>query len=225
MSLRAYLFGQRSPSLIPLGYAVIALVAGFVVPKCESLYSPTLLSPMSVASAVSIYSSIASGMIALTGIVYSLTFVMLQFSATAYSPRLVLWIGRDSVVANALGVFVATFLYAVAALAGVDRNHSGTVPYISVYIVVGLLLVSVAMFVALIHRIGVLQVNRMLIFIGTQGRKVIQTLYKPLGTPGLLSCASVDHHLAVTQIMVHRGSPRTIQVIDVKRLLEMSARA
>lgn len=37
--------------------------------------------------AIGIYSVIASGMIALTGLVFSFAFVMVQFSATAYSPR------------------------------------------------------------------------------------------------------------------------------------------
>jgi uncharacterized membrane protein len=67
---------------------------------------------------MAVYSSIASGMIALTRIAFSLAFVMAQ--ATAYSPRLVLWIARDPVMSHALGVFTATFLYAIAALAGVD---------------------------------------------------------------------------------------------------------
>jgi len=67
-------------------------------------------------------------MIALTGIVFSLTFVMVQFSATAYSPRLVLWVARDAVMSYALGVFTATFLYAITALVGVDRGGSGRVP-------------------------------------------------------------------------------------------------
>jgi hypothetical protein len=35
---------------------------------------------------------------ALTGVVFSLVFVMVQFSAIAYSPRLVLWIVRDRVL-------------------------------------------------------------------------------------------------------------------------------
>ena len=52
---------------------------------------------MSVAVTITLYSSVASGMLALTGIVFSLTFVMVQFSATAYSPRLVLWVARDPV--------------------------------------------------------------------------------------------------------------------------------
>ena len=87
-------------------------------------------------------------MIALTGIVFSLTFVMVQFSATAYSPRLVLWIARDRVMSHALGLFTATFLYAIAALTGVDRNGSGKVPFISAWAVVALLMASVGMFIS-----------------------------------------------------------------------------
>ena len=74
---------------------------------------------------------------------------MVQFSATAYSPRLVLWIARDPVISHALGAFTATFLYAVAAISGVDRSGSGKVPLVSVLVELGLLLASVAMFVAL----------------------------------------------------------------------------
>ena len=33
-------------------------------------------------------------MIALTGIVFAMAFVMVQFSAIVYSPRLVLWFAR-----------------------------------------------------------------------------------------------------------------------------------
>jgi hypothetical protein len=53
----------------------------------------------------------------------------------------------------------------------VARNGSETVPFISAYVVVGLLLASVAMFISLVHRITLLQVNRMLIFTGDQGRQ------------------------------------------------------
>ena len=103
---------------------------------------------MSVPAAMAIYSAIASGMIALTGIVFSIAFVMVQFSATAYSPRLALWIARDPVMSHALGMFTATFLYAIAALVGLDRNVSGKVPFVSAGVVVVPLLASVGMFIS-----------------------------------------------------------------------------
>ena len=93
---------------IPALYAAAALAAGLTFPRFESRIFPGLVHPLSVAVAIALYSSIASGMLALTAIVFSLTFVMVQFSATAYSPRLVLWVARDRVISHSLGVFTAT---------------------------------------------------------------------------------------------------------------------
>ncbi len=126
---------------------------------------------------MAIGSAIASGMIALTGIVFSLAFVMVQFSATAYSPRLVLWVARDPWCRTAWACSSATFLYALILMAWIDREASGKVPLISGWLVIGLLAASMGMFIALIERIGSLQVNRMLIFTGDQGRKAIEELY------------------------------------------------
>src|SRR5262249_14163137 len=108
---------QSTVWTIPLAYALVAIVAGIIFPRIEATEFPKLAADISTSTAAAIYTSIASGMISLTGIVFSLTFVMVQFSATAYSPRLVLWIARDPVMSHALGVFTATFLYAIAALA------------------------------------------------------------------------------------------------------------
>ena len=152
MRYKKYRF-HLSTWAIPALYAAAAIAAGLTFPRFESRIFPGLVHPTSVSVAIAIYSSIASGMIALTGIVFSLTFVMVQFSATAYSPRLVLWVARDPVISHALGIFTATFLYALAALGGVDRSGSETVPFISAWVVIGLLLASVGMFIALIHRI------------------------------------------------------------------------
>ena len=110
---------------IPAIYAGVAILAALTFPRFETRIFPGLSSPISISGATAIYTAIASGMIALTGIVFSLTFVMVQFSATAYSPRLVLWIARAPVMSHSLGMFTATFLFAIAALAGV--NVSGAV--------------------------------------------------------------------------------------------------
>jgi uncharacterized membrane protein len=161
-------------------------------------------------------------MIALTGIVFSLTFVMVQFSATAYSPRLVLWIARDPVMSHALGMFSATFLYAIAALAGVDKNGSGKVPFVSAWVVIGLLLASVGMFVALIHRVGLLQVNRMLIFTGDQGRRVISTLYPTSRSTASVNGSDDFRALPRSQTLIHHGRPRSIQAVDVGALVNIA---
>src|SRR5512139_3986631 len=91
----------------PALYVGAALATGLTFPRFESEILPNLFSEVSASSAIAFYAAIASGMITLTGIVFSFTFVMVQFSATAYSPRLVQWISRDPVISHSLGVFTA----------------------------------------------------------------------------------------------------------------------
>ena len=94
---------------IPLCYAVGAVLAGLILPRLESRYLATgLASTVSTGVALTILSSITSGMMALTGIVFSLAFVMVQFSAMAYSPRLVSWLSRDPIIWHSIGIFTAT---------------------------------------------------------------------------------------------------------------------
>src|SRR4029453_7785018 len=211
---------------VPAIYAICAIVAAVVLPQIETRFLSDLLLPISVPTAVAMYSSIATGMIALTGVVFSLTFVLLQFSATAYSPRLAPWLSRDRLLAHAFGIFVATFLFALAALATVDQT-AARVPLISTVAVFGLLLTSGGFFVALLQRMARFQVNRLLIMIGGRGREVIEALYPALDGS---QTAAHDDMLDLTkripsQICSYRGHPRTIQAIDIDALLNHPQRS
>ena len=54
----------------------------------------------------------------LAGIIFSIAMVMVQFSAIAYSPRLVAWFGNDPTMFHSLGIFFATFTYSYEAQFG-----------------------------------------------------------------------------------------------------------
>jgi uncharacterized membrane protein len=219
---------QRSPLpewAIPLSYAVTGLLAGLILPRLEHQFMPASASSVSVAVALTLFSAITSGMIAFTGIVFSLAFVMVQFSAVAYSPRLVLWVSRDPVIWHSIGIFTATFLYGIGAIAWVDRNGSGKVPFFSGWLVVILMLASVGMFVALIQRIGLLQVNRMLVFTGDFGRQVIEGMYPPLETPVSMILPDELTKFPITQTVVHSGGPQALQAIDVTALMALAMKA
>src|SRR5215831_17139113 len=206
---------ERTPWLVTAVYAAAAIAAGVLLPRVEHWIAPDLVSPISVSAATAIYSSIASGMIALTGVVFSLTFLMVQFSATAYSPRLVLWFARDPLLAHAFGTFTATFLYAIAALEWLDRGAPGRVPLISALTVLGLLLTSVAMFVGLINRVALLQISRTLAFTGDQGRKVIDALYPQWSSAAPDIAPRRPARTPVTQVITHHGSPLSVASVDV----------
>ncbi len=96
---------------------------------------------------------------------------MVQFSAIAYSPRLVLLFARDPMLFHSLGVFVATFVYSLATLAWIDRGGSGVVPLISFWLVGGLLLLSMLLFSALVKRVSDLQITNVLHVIGDKAAR------------------------------------------------------
>lgn len=211
------------PWLVPSAYATGAIVLGIVLPRLETFLFPALASPVTAGAALTIYAAVASGMISLTGIVFSLAFLMVQFSATAYSPRLALLMARDPLLAHALGMFIATFVYAIAALAWLNRISSQHVPLISFTLVIALLLASMAIFIALVERIGMLQVNRMLTFTADQGRQVIATTYPSSQSPDVVAAPSNDFTAgSPTQVLIHHGQPRAIQHVDFDALLQIA---
>jgi uncharacterized membrane protein len=209
----------------PLLYAGGALVLGIVLPRLEAAHFPDLNLPMSVGAATAILSAIASGTLPLTGLVFSLAFVTVQFSATAYSPRLVTWFASSALMRHSLGIFTATFLYALAALAWVDRGGNGKVPPLTVWTALALLVVSVVFFVMLVERVAMLEITRVLAYAGDQGRAVIARDYAPLAegdaASGALSAAELPGE---TQVVVHRGGPAVIQAIDVRRMVALAER-
>ena len=208
---------------IPVSYAVIAVLTGLTLPRIESHWLPVIESGLSPVAAVVIYSSIASGMMALTGVVFSLVFVMVQFSAFAYSPRLVPWIVRDRVLWHSLGVFTATFLYSLAAIAWLDRNHSGSAPFFSGWLAILLLLASVVMLVALIVRISLFQIRRMLTLTGDYGRSAIEKMYSPLEAPMAIAAPEELQQYPQTQTLFHAGRPQAIQRLDERTLLALAS--
>ena len=208
--------------IVPALYTAAAIVLSFLLPRAENRLLPHLVSPVSVSVATTGYAAIASGMIALTGIVFSLTFVMVQFGATAYSPRLALWLARDPFLTHALGVFIATFVYALAALAWLGRGDMTRAPLISAMVVLALLLASMGIFILLIERVGTLQVNQMLTFTGDQGRRAIAALYPPLDVPYAPPVTDIVLQSHPTQTLIHRGKPRVLQAIAMSRLVELA---
>ena len=216
---------------VPMLYAAGAVVLSAILPRIENHYLDRLTMTVSVSSAVAFYSSVATGMLALTGIVFSLIFVMVTFSANAYSPRIVLWIARDRSLSHSLGIFTATFIYALAALVWVDRNHSGAVGKLSAVCIVMLLFASIAVLGFLVQRIGLLRISSILRLIGRNGRSVVHELYPRLAEDAPGSAAGPRPTPArqqmppVTQTVLHAGDPLAVEAIDMKGLISMAERA
>jgi uncharacterized membrane protein len=215
--------------LIPMFYAVASAACGFALPRLERAYLPPYAFDLSVASAQTFLSAVASGTMALTGIVFAIAFVAVQFSAVAYSPRLVLWFARDPMLFHSLGVFVATFMYSLSTLLWVDRAGAGTVPFFSSSLVAALLIVSVVLFARLIQRIVDLQITNVLNTIGNRGRQVIRDMFShPIGSTEIgRSQPSPDRMQLgpVTQVLRYSGEPRTVASFNIAYLIKLARQA
>ena len=168
-----------SPDIIwvtPIFYILGAILLGVFIPRIDALFinQPTLFNPN---TATSLLSAIFSGMITFTGIVFSMMFLMVQFSSSAYTPRIARYFLNDPFIAHALGVFIATFIYSLIALFEIGFTFSGDVPDFTVGSALILLLASTLMFLLLIRRITSLQINEVLYMIGLRGKQIILALY------------------------------------------------
>jgi uncharacterized membrane protein len=211
----------------PMLYAGVTIVLGLTFPRLEYHYLGAYRHGMTVSVAIAVFSSIASGMLALTGIVFSLAFVIVQFSSIAYSPRLVLWFNQDPIIAHAMGVFTATFIYSLSALGWVDRGGSGRVPFFSTWLVIILVVASVMFLGLLVQRLALLQVVGAMRFISHKGREVIGEIYPLLPQQRTLedSTKPVAADLPVTQAVIHSGEPMAIAKYDLQKLVGLAKRA
>ncbi|WP_137126323.1 DUF2254 domain-containing protein [Roseomonas sp. HF4] len=210
--------------LIPIAYTVASIACGLVLPRLENAYAASFDLGVSSSAVLAALSAISSGMMALTGIVFSIAFVMLQFSAITYSPRFASRFARDPVLFHALGIFFATFTYALATTFWVDRAGEVGVPTLSAIGAVVLLFASLLVFGLLMRRLGDLQITNTLRFIGDQGRDVIR---QTIVAGGARAAAVADTATAdsVVQKLRHQGPPRYVQSYDIPALVALARRA
>ena len=216
--------------LIPMIYAAASFLGGITLPRLEQAYFP-YNSGISIASAQAFLAAVASGMIALTGIVFTVGLVMVQFSAIAYSPRLVLLLARDPKLFHSLGVFIATSTYSLSVLLYVDRNGSGVVPLISGVVVAGLLLLSLLLFAALMKGLSDLQITYVLHVIGDKGREVVREMFQRLDEEedsqskrGRMT-GNVSELGPAVQTLRYFAAPRTITSLDIGDLVRQAKKA
>ncbi|WP_144299729.1 DUF2254 domain-containing protein [Elioraea rosea] len=215
--------------VLPLVYTLSAVVAGLVVPRMEAALIPPLGLGVSSAAALTMLSAIASGMMALTAIVFSIAFVLVQFSAVTYSPRIALRFANDRLLFHAMGMFAATFSYSLAAMAWVDRAERSNVPELSCLLSVALLVASLVVFTRLVQRLSDLQITNTLHEIGNTGRAAIEGMFADDSLPAGVRPAPPETALppagAPVQALHYVGPPATVQRLDIAALVGLAEAA
>src|SRR6516162_999876 len=214
--------GLMPPWLIPMLYTVASVTAGLILPRLEHAYFANYTENIAVGSALAFFSSVSSGMLALTGIVFAIAFVLVQFNALAYSPRLVVMFASSPKLFHTLGIFFATFFYSLAAIAWTDRGGSGRVPLFSTLLVAILLIVSMVAFARLVQSLNDLQIHNVLQVIGAHGRSVIRVMFPLISDSANASRELTEPAIVlgpVTLTLTHSGEPRVITSFDLDALV------
>lgn len=161
--------------VIPMTLAGLSILAGLATLELDDAVDTSLGFSGGPESARSVLSTIAASMITFTGLVFTVTIVALQLASGQFSPRVMRTFLRDRTSKLALAMFVSTFTYSFVVLRAVRED---LVPGISINIAIGLVLVSVALFIHYIHHIvHLIRASSVVASVGAETRHAINRLY------------------------------------------------
>ena len=174
-------------------------------------------------SARSLLSTISTSMLSLAALTFSITMVVLQLASSQFSPRAMPTFLRDRQNQLSLGVFLATYVYALLALReirGTEAPVDQFVPGLTIGVAFALVLVSIGFFVAYIHHIATsIQVATILQHIDDDCRRAIRREYggdtQGEVPPARPSTTSPSHIVEASRAGVLAG-------VDVARLVDMA---
>lgn len=217
---RIYEYVRNSIWIVPAALVTLAIVAGIVMPRIDEDVNTTIGIAFGPDAARNVLGSLAGGMITFTGFVFSILLLAVQFGSNQFSPRMLRRFLRDPTTKFSLGIFMATFIYALLVLREVGTAaDEGFVPSNSISIALLLLLLSMIMFLRLISRTTQgLRVAAVLAELGRDARKIIDQVYPdPVGSEDELD--SPAETAGEPRTVRYRGEPGVLQSIDAKGLI------
>lgn len=173
-------------------------------------------------TARSILSTIAGVMITFTGLVFSITVLVLQLASQQYTPRVLRTFMQDRISKVALGLFVATFVYSVAVL---WRVGPGELPALSIGVAIAFVLASIGVFVQYIsHVTNAIQVSSIINRVAEEARGAIDDVFRDESDRG------DDERVASAELgraseVIDAPRPGMIQHVNVDRLVRVAAEA
>ena len=216
---RIYEYIRNSIWIVPALFSALAIAAGIVLPRIDEHAGSTIGISFGADAARNVLGSLAGGMITFTGFVFSILLLAVQFGSSQFSPRMLRRFLRDPTTKFSLGVFMATFIYALLVLREVGTaSNEGFVPSNSIS--VALLLLSMVMFLRLISRTTQgLRVAAVLRELGRDAHRAIDQVYpEPVGA-GDGPRAGERPETGASRTIPHRGEPGVLQSIDTKGLI------
>lgn len=180
---------------LPAFAVLLAVGLGAALPRLDARVDDDL--PASITdylfgggpgAARTVLDAMASSLITVTSLTFSLTVVTLQLASSQFSPRLLRTFTRDRFVHATLALFLATFTFALTVLRTVrspEEGSSAFVPRLSVTVAFLLTLASViALVLFLAHLATQIRVETMLRTVHDDASDALRRVLRSTTTPG-----------------------------------------
>ncbi|MGV3530854.1 MAG: DUF2254 domain-containing protein [Chthoniobacteraceae bacterium] len=218
------------PGLLVLAAAVLAVVlvevdVAFAEKLQQQRWEPLLNA--GAEGARGMLTAIASSMITVAGVAFSITIVTLSLASTQYTPRILRNFMRDRANQVVLGFFVAVYTYCLIVLrtirGGGEEDGSGFVPLLAVAVGMLMALLSIGFLIFFIHHVATsIQASTILKAITEETARAIDTLYPEELEPGeeeRISHAEIDNE---GWAAVDAPGNGYLQHIDAESLMELA---
>lgn len=181
----------------------------------------------------SILGTIATAVLGVAGVTFSITIVAVSFASSNYGPRLINNFMRDKGSQYTLGTFIGTFVYCLTVMTNVNgsitvasgEDIAASVPMLSIFVALVLTFASISVLIFFIHHITeTINIENIIADIGhsLEGR-ITELFPREEGEPELLD--DVDFDTAITGKIIHEVQARTIgyiQAIDLENLNDIA---
>jgi uncharacterized membrane protein len=217
---------------IPIVLIVAAMVTAAVVSRPDLFGLPDdwrLGHVVRTSTADAMLQVMASSMLTFVGIVFAITLVGLQLASSQVSPRVIRTFARSWVTKTAFGVFLATFAFAITAIAFDDTTDPRTAGRTAGMAVLMLAVAVVVFVVYVTATLRLLEVGWVITAVANEARAAIEHGYPEQGSYVDAAMPTLEDDPALVRLPVrgrrnYRGELGTVLGIDRPRLVALASR-
>lgn len=214
---------------VPALVTLAAIVLAFLSLEVDRLVGPderaqhSLLFGGGAESARGVLGAIATGIITVTGVTFSVTIIALQLASSQFTPRVLRNFTADRGNQLVLGVLIGTFTFALLVQRAVRGEAEGVeafIPSVSVTIAVGLTLLSIGFFIFFIdHLARSIQASVLIDRVTADALDLVDRLFPaPLGRPASEEGADGRRVPAGPPAQIAADAAGYLQVVDEQAL-------
>jgi uncharacterized membrane protein len=210
-------------SVITASYLAVALALGYGVPILNRALAPQITSRLSGATLSAVLSAMAAGMMALTAIIFSLAFVIIQVATANYSPRVTRVFARMGALRHAMGIFSGAFVYCLLALSQTDVTATSHVGALTVWVALIWLLAAVGALTLLGRAFAGLTVSNLLTMLSMGAAESIDRIYTDgeAAAGGRGETTEADA-MPVLQRLIHHAGPLYLTALHVPEIVSLA---